>query len=255
MSTSKGSGTWTPPMRFLLRKNLIHKLLREENVNGKSCLEMGYGAGELLFLYKKLGLDVYGYDFSDSAYAYSSERVAKDTTPGTIHLLQSEEEVNRQHYDYIMAFEVLEHIEDDVTALKQWRDQLNNGGKVILSFPAHQSKWMENDVLAGHFRRYEQETIKALFEAADMKLNKVWCYGYPLTLALDPLLKGFAKKKLASMEGMSMEELTKVSSLHSKSSLAKRLLSNDIALFPFYWLQRPLINTDFGSGYIVMGEK
>lgn len=255
MKKSRASGSWTPPMRFLLRKNLINKFLCQEELKGKSCLEMGYGAGELLFLYKKLGLEVYGYDFSDQAYDYTSDRVKNDTTKGEIHLLTNEDDVSSRQYDYLMAFEVLEHIEDDLSALKQWRDHLNPGGKVILSFPAHQRKWGGIDELAGHFRRYEQESIHTLFEAAEMKVHKIWCYGYPLTIALDPLLHRWARKRLARTTETDKIELTKSSSLFTKSTLAMRLLSNDIALFPFYMMQRPLINTDIGSGYIVVSEK
>ena len=255
MTQSNTAGSWTPPMRFLLRKNLIHRLLRYEQLSGKNCLEYGYGAGEMLFLYKQLGLEVYGYDFSESAFAYTNERIENDAAQDSIHLLTTETEVGDRHYDYIMAFEVMEHIEDDVATLKQWCNLLSDQGKIIMSVPAHQRKWGGIDELAGHFRRYEKSTLNSLFASANMEIERLWCYGYPLTIVLDPMLHRWARKRLEHTEETSKIELTKSSSLFTKKSLAMQLLSNDIALCPFYWLQRPLLNTDIGSGYVVMAKK
>lgn len=255
MNNSQVNTSWTPPMRFLLRKNIVHKILLEEDVRGKSCLEMGYGAGEMLFLFSQLGLNVHGYDFSESAYSYTTERIKNGSSQETINIFQRDNEITNHSYDYLMAFEVLEHIEDDLDTLKRWRDRLSNGGKMILSIPAHQGKWGESDELVGHYRRYERKGLHALFQSAGMKVNKIYCYGYPLTLILDPLLNRWAAKKLKTMAATSKEDLSKESSLYSKSSLTMRLLSNDITLFPFYMMQRLLLNTDIGSGYIVVAEK
>ena len=53
------------------------------------------------------------------------------------------------------AFEVLEHIDDDALALKQWREYLRPSGWLLLSVPAHQDQYGAADELVGHYRRYD----------------------------------------------------------------------------------------------------
>ena len=38
-----------------------------------------------------------------------------------------------------MAFEVLEHIEDDLSWIKEWWNILNEHGKLLISVPAHRA--------------------------------------------------------------------------------------------------------------------
>src|SRR5690606_25250607 len=67
-------------------------------------------------------------------------------------------------FDIVLSLDVLEHIERDEVALSQWVSILKPGGKLVLSVPAHQRKWSNGDVWAGHFRRYDKEPIRQLVE-------------------------------------------------------------------------------------------
>ena len=81
-----------------------------------------------------------------SVNTYSDPRV-------TIH---SEIQNNWQEtFDFILAFEVLEHIEDDVSALREWWNGVKFPGHRLLSVPAHPERWNASDEWEGHFRRYE----------------------------------------------------------------------------------------------------
>ncbi|MEL7157397.1 MAG: methyltransferase domain-containing protein, partial [Actinomycetota bacterium] len=53
-------------------------------------------------------------------------------------------------FDYVMAFEVLEHITDDRAALEEWLRRLRPGGRVLFSVPAHQRKYGDADRAVGH---------------------------------------------------------------------------------------------------------
>lgn len=59
-------------------------------------------------------------------------------------------------FDTIVCLNVLEHIEDDLFALKQMIDVLKVGGKLALLVPAHMVLYGEFDRALGHFRRYEK---------------------------------------------------------------------------------------------------
>src|SRR3546814_13621988 len=62
-------------------------------------------------------------------------------------------------FNMVCAFDVLEHIEDDRLAIQEWIRWLAPNGKMILSVPAHRSRWGAGDVWAGHYRRYDRNDV------------------------------------------------------------------------------------------------
>jgi len=52
------------------------------------------------------------------------------------------------------AFDVVEHIEDDLDFLKMLHAALEPGGRFYATIPAGQWLWSGDDIYAGHFRRY-----------------------------------------------------------------------------------------------------
>lgn len=56
-------------------------------------------------------------------------------------------------------FDVLEHIEDELAALRQVNELLAIGGRLFLTVPAYSFLFSADDVIAGHYRRY---TISSL---------------------------------------------------------------------------------------------
>ena len=64
------------------------------------------------------------------------------------------------------AFDVVEHISDDAAFLREIRRQLVPGGRFYCTVPAFPALWSEDDVHAGHFRRYTRASLsRALHEA------------------------------------------------------------------------------------------
>ena len=57
------------------------------------------------------------------------------------------------------AFDVLEHISDDLAFLRRIRASLRPGGRFYCTVPAFPALWSDEDVHAGHSRRYTRQTI------------------------------------------------------------------------------------------------
>jgi len=247
---------WLPYPRYLLRKNLVKKILKAESVKDKTCIEIGYGAGDMLLLYAQLGFQVYAYDFSEACYHSATQRINNHATlKNNIKLCKEEGEIIKNKYDYLMIFEVLEHIKDDRVALRNWVNLVSDRGKIIFSVPAHKKKWGYSDIAVGHYRRYEKEEIRTLCEKSGITIRHLWCYGFPLSLLLHSALHWSKKNEVKRLGIHSKEELSKKSGIKRKNNLFIRLFSNDFVLLPFYLLQNVFLNNDLGFGYIVIGEK
>jgi SAM-dependent methyltransferase len=245
---------WLPMPRYKLRKYLVKRILDGESLSGKTCLELGFGSGDMLLLYASLGLDAFGFDISELAFENARLRIEKyPALKGKICLAQDKTEVYARRYDYIMAFEVLEHIEDDLSLIREWWNILNEHGKLLISVPAHQDKWGGNDVVAGHYRRYERAGMSNLLMSGGFKIQYLWNYAFPLSILLDVFLQKTGLE--GSDKSLTKEELSKQSGIKRKRSLLNRLVSSDFFLAPFLVLQRCFLEKDLSSALLVVAEK
>lgn len=70
----------------------------------------------------------------------------------------------RDEFDCIFAFDVLEHIDEDLRALQNMKSMLKNNEKSLLalSVPAHKWLWNAHDVSVHHKRRYTKAALTKL---------------------------------------------------------------------------------------------
>lgn len=86
-------------------------------------------------------------------------------------------ELVRKQFDTIICLNVLEHIEDDLTALRHMREILERqNGKLLLQVPAHQVLYGTMDALAGHYRRYSRGYLKHQLQDAGFHIEKLFFF-------------------------------------------------------------------------------
>jgi SAM-dependent methyltransferase len=59
-------------------------------------------------------------------------------------------------------FDVVEHVDNDREFMRLVRDHLTSGGRAYLTVPAYNFLWSQEDIEAGHQRRYSQNAIRDL---------------------------------------------------------------------------------------------
>ncbi|HTV44559.1 MAG TPA: class I SAM-dependent methyltransferase [Stellaceae bacterium] len=65
-------------------------------------------------------------------------------------------------FDTILYLDVLEHIADDRAELARARDHLAPGGRLVVVAPAHPFLFSGFDAAIGHYRRYDDVSLRAL---------------------------------------------------------------------------------------------
>jgi len=163
--------------------------------------------------------------------------------------------------DLVVAFDVLEHIEDDRAALAQWVSWLRQGGTLVLSVPARMSLWTAGDEWAGHFRRYERDALKALVEAAGLRIERFECYGFPLTniteKASAPLYRRAIHARSGSREVDRQRNNDRSGTdrrLHMRMFNVMRSWFGTSVMRMFYGVQSLFLQRDIGSGYILLAR-
>ncbi|NBS17638.1 MAG: class I SAM-dependent methyltransferase [Gammaproteobacteria bacterium] len=86
----------------------------------------------------------------------------------TIHFRKSAEQVDA---DLVLFMDVLEHVEDDLSLLKDYMRKSSKGTLVLISVPAFQCLWSGHDVFLGHQRRYTLEGLQSVVRAAGLQIH------------------------------------------------------------------------------------
>ncbi len=161
-------------------------------------------------------------------------------------------ELGDERFDLVCAFEVLEHIEDDATTLKEWATRLRPGGWLLLSVPAHQRRFAKADEMAGHFRRYDPEAMTALLTSCGFTDIRIRQYGFPLGFVLEAGRNQIARRRLAASAGQSLAERTAGSGRLLQPSGGMIGEINRWGTAPFRVVQRAFPNT--GTGLVVLAR-
>jgi SAM-dependent methyltransferase len=158
-------------------------------------------------------------------------------------------------FDLIVACEVLEHIEDDLTALRSWVARLSPGGLVLLTVPAHPGRFGPSDVWAGHFRRYRRSDLECLARGAGLVIKRLICFGFPLGNLVEPVRSRVHARRLQREGSIPTAQRTARSGIQRGIEAKLAPLFRPWLLLPFCWVQIPFFHTDLGTGYLLVAVR
>lgn len=84
-----------------------------------------------------------------------------------------------ESFDIVTMLDVLEHVEDDASAVGEIFRVLKPGGAFVLSVPAYQKLWSAHDEALHHFRRYEYSGLRAVLRKGGFQ---VWRLSFAMSL-------------------------------------------------------------------------
>jgi len=109
-------------------------------------------------------------------------------------------------FDTIICTNVIEHIEDDEQVLRNFREVLKPGGRVVILVPHDPKLYTAVDKTLGHFRRYSRRDLTAKMERAGFKVLS--CKGFNRVGGLGWRISGkIMGKKTLSAGQMTIFEL------------------------------------------------
>jgi SAM-dependent methyltransferase len=74
-------------------------------------------------------------------------------------------------FDLIALLDVLEHVENDATALAAIRSRLKVGGKLLVTVPANRWMWSAHDAAHHHHRRYTKRQLRDAATNAGLRID------------------------------------------------------------------------------------
>lgn len=156
---------------FAARRDLIAWVLRSYFPQARSFLEVGCGTGHVLAgIHRTLpALEIAGGEPSAAALA-----VARRRLPGVpLFQLDARTLPFASEFDVVGAFDVLEHVDEDDTVLRELREATRPGGGLVVTVPQHPRLWSAMDDIAGHVRRYTRNALLTKVAAAGFRPLRV----------------------------------------------------------------------------------
>lgn len=170
-------------------KTIIKKTLNR--IVGLNFLEVGCGTGFVLSHLEKMGFNVTGLDMH-----LEGLKLARKSTHATL-ICGDLENINLKiKFDALGLFDVLEHVENQKSFLKDCHRLLESRGLLFLTVPANMKLWSKIDEISGHKRRYEKEEIIKILSSAGYKVEKVSYFNFFLFFP-QLILRRYQDRKIA----------------------------------------------------------
>jgi len=229
--------------RFTARSTLLRRMLGR--VRPRSVLDIGCGSGTITRHVADYSGHVHAIDVSPKAIEVAQENLAgsRKVTFESIDVFGCSEEA-RSHlaekHDVIVLSEVLEHLDDDETALRIVRSLLPPGGYLVLTVPGDPHQWSIDDDLSGHKRRYTKPELILKLTRAGFRVERITNWGFPFTR----LLVSVERRLMASQQGQ-----------NALPMMLRTLLRPVSLLFRLNGIIEPLFSfVDAGIGYVVLAK-
>jgi len=99
----------------------------------------------------------------------------------------------RKVFDVVFALDVLEHVENDVLAIKEIHGIMKLGGILIITVPHGMKYYSNQDKIIGHYRRYETRDLILIFREMGFQMLKIFGV-YGRLIAISRIQSSHSKK-------------------------------------------------------------
>lgn len=185
---------------FRHRNDVISAAVKKFN-HGKLFFDVGGGNGFVAKGLQEAGEQVVLIEPGNRGALNAKKRNIQNVVCSTLE----DAGFKKESMDSIGMFDVVEHIEDDVSFLKSAYNYLKPDGLLFITVPAFQALWSDEDDVAGHYRRYTRRSMQEVLKGAGFNIHySTYIFSIlPLPVLLFrsiPSRLGFRKKESTRLE-------------------------------------------------------
>jgi len=190
MARMQSTNWWYAGRRQLICE--LAKSARTIKMGKLKILDVGCGTGANLSALGNIG-KVVGIDYSPYAVKICKKNgfVVQKGSANKLPFASDS-------FDVVVLADVIEHLDDDKTAVLEAARVLRRGGMLIATVPAYPWLFSGHDQAVGHKRRYTKHELEGIFISARLKPSLV---SYIFSFALGPVVFVRMLKKAANAKG------------------------------------------------------
>jgi len=154
---------------FIQTRAMVRDALLREGITPQSkLLDIGCGTGGTMHVIHDI-CSPSGIDMSLQALEYATKKIDAPVAQADATVLPFTENT----FDFAIALDVIEHIQNDVQVLREIKRVLKPGGKLVLTVPAHQYLFSTHDKSLHHVRRYSRQLLKSRIEESGLQIQRL----------------------------------------------------------------------------------
>src|SRR5689334_5142892 len=158
---------WWHIGRRRILAGFVEEICRRVTDRRPRILDVGCGTGANLLLLSQYGA-AEGVDVSEDALAFCRERGLDQVRKGAGEQLPYDDNT----FDLVTAFDVVEHMDDDLAGLREMFRVLRPGGHALLFVPTFMFLWGLQDDVSHHRRRYRLPELTRVLEEAGFEIER-----------------------------------------------------------------------------------
>ena len=167
---------WFTVRRFFFSREITKLIDKNQKI-----LDVGSSSGTNLRMLDEIGYNNYtGLDPSDEAIKQCKKKGFTKIVKGNACSLP----FKNNSIDFIIASDVLEHIENDQLALSEIHRVMKKDSYAIITVPAFKFLWSLHDESSMHKRRYIKISLKNLIKTKDFEIKKIFYFNFLLFLPI-----------------------------------------------------------------------
>lgn len=144
-------------------------------------LDIGTSTGTNLRMLRDLGFTNFeGVDQSEEAIRWCANKGLGKVTSGDVCALPFSD----MSFDLVLATDIIEHVDDDIGALREIRRVLKPEGRVLITVPAFRMLWGLQDDVSHHKRRYRARELLERIAVSDLQAGQHFYFNYLLFLPI-----------------------------------------------------------------------
>ncbi len=174
------------------RRRVLDVVLSSLDIpDGAAILDAGCGSGRNMVELRRFGT-VTGVELSSPSVEVARRRDVGEVVQGSVMEMPFADD----SFQMAVSLDVIEHLQDDLGALRELRRVVAPGGRLLVTVPAYQWLWSRHDEINHHHRRYNRHTLLKAAEEAGWTCERTTHFNallLPAAMAmraLEPLNRG-----------------------------------------------------------------
>ena len=189
---------------FTGRRSLLGALLSSLKIDKYSlAVDVGCGVGSNILLLNSLGFRVVGVDSEIYGLSLAQKNLPKVPFVNADLMMLP---FKTNSIGFILALDVLEHLDEDLIGIKEVYRTLKPGGKVIFTAPAFRFLWGIQDEVGMHKRRYLKKELNRKVKDQGFRVLKSSYFNFFLFFPI------FLARRLIHLSGLKVESENKINS-------------------------------------------
>lgn len=165
---------------FKAKGEFFRKIISDYNLEGKYILDAGCGTGQNMEFLCSKGFYI-GCDVMMEALEFCQVNGIRNLFQTNLQNVA----LHSKAFDVVISLDVIEHVPDASTVLRELKRVLKNDGVLIIAVPAFRFLWSPHDESLSHMRRYNKRDLRECLEDEGFEIQRI---GYLYAVTFLPVM-------------------------------------------------------------------